>query len=1247
MKNTKFLTVFFFLSFTFLSSKATNYYSDPVSGSMSNPGTSASPWASLKSIFDVNKTFTAGDTIFLRTGNHGYAVVKGSNTNFVVITPEAGQSPTFTRIRVGNGVTAANYWKLHKLYVESEASGFPYSLIEIYAPSTHVTISNCTVKSSANTAAWTRDDWRTRCNDGISTRANLNAYHILEDNIIQNTNLGLQITSSNTIVRRNKVQYFTHDASRIMASNILFEKNQIMDLIKVMLYTENHDDLLQAYTTAGGGAGIDTLKNDTIRGNIFITTTDTTRAFRGYTQGIACFDGPLVNWSVENNIVMTDHWHGISLYGATNCRIVNNTVLDPYAKTFVDPYDNNSPNQGPAWISIDEKSSAIPSTNNYIANNLVANSVLLGSPSMATTSNNIIVGAISNYSNYFANVSDLGQLLNFDLHLKTGCSALEAGTAISGLSKDYDDIARPKGDAFDVGAYEYIYPEISASGTTGSGNYSTLKAAFDDINKGILTGSITLKVNVSTIETATALLKASGTTTDGGTSSYTSVKIYPAFSNLSIKGDIPSGSLIDLQGATHVTIDGRQYSGANPINNNKSLTIENSGNTAAIAVNLSSHAEYDVVKYCTIKGYSASALGVVNFQTPTTSGNGNSHNKICDNTITGNTSGKPYYGVISTGFSGYPSIADTISNNDFSQSFQEGVPSSALCLSGAFNNSWVISGNSIFDTSSSIVPSAASAYYPINILGGNGYTITDNYIGGQATQCGGSSLNKTNADNNIFAGIYIKTASSGAASSIQNNTIKNISWSNNGIGNWYGIWIDGGSVTDFNIGNTTGNTVGSDTGPGSINYTAATSGTGNLFGIYIGTSGATNCQNNKIGSITGSNSSTGLVYIYSLYKSGTAGATTISGNTIGSTSTANSINSTSAVASQNVFGIYCAGTSASNAISNNTIANLANSTTTGAIYGIYLSGVGTTTLNANLIHTLSMSSNLTTGLITGILLGSSVSSTCSNNIILLGGNNPATIYGFNESASAKANNLYHNTVYIDGAPTSKSLKSYCLYSAGTGSTNARNFLNNILYNNRVNAGATGNNYAIGLATYGSGTLVSNYNDLYVANATNNYVSIYNTSNKKTLANWQTTLINGGYLDLNSLNINPSFASAGGKLASNYIPSAGSLAAGATGTGITVDYGVGTRSSTVPSIGAFELGSTYNKVVRRQQPEMPTTVTFTKTGVEANFSEPSIVEIYSIRGELIERTSLVKTYSRTLLQGIYILRINGKATKFKI
>ncbi len=450
------------ISLVAFASRATNYYADPsAAGNMNNLGTATSPWANLSSIFTANKTFLAGDTIFLRNGNHGYAIIKGVNTDFVVIAPALGHNPIISRIRISNAATtSASYWKLYGLTIQSEATGTnatpSYNLVEIYPYATHITISHCTITSSLNTTGWTRNDWRNRCNNGLSTRGKLNAHYIIENNLIKNTAFALSISSSGTIVRGNTVQNFTSDGSRVVGSDILFEKNSILDLIKVMTAAENHDDLFQSFTYAAGGAGQDTLKNNIIRQNIFINTTDTTRAFRGNAQGIGCFDGVYLNWQVENNIVITDHWHGISLYGAVNCYVTNNTVIDPYLTSPIDPFDNNATNIGPTWIRIAKKTNGPPSSGNIVSNNLVANNVFFGTPSMGTGFNNIMLGAITNFSTFFVDVSNLALPGNLDLHLLAGCAAIDAGDSLYAPRLDFDGAVRPQGAGFDIGAYEYL-----------------------------------------------------------------------------------------------------------------------------------------------------------------------------------------------------------------------------------------------------------------------------------------------------------------------------------------------------------------------------------------------------------------------------------------------------------------------------------------------------------------------------------------------------------------------------------------------------------------------------------------------------------------------------------------------------------------------------------------------------------------------------------------------------------------------
>ena len=125
-------------------------------------------------------------------------------------------------------------------------------------------------------------------------------------------------------------------------------------------------------------------------------------------------------------------------------------------------------------------------------------------------------------------------------------------------------------------------------------NYPTLKTAFDAINAGSITGSITLQVTGSTTETSTAVLNASGS----GSASYTSVSVYPATTGKTITGNL-TGSLIDLNGADNITLDGR----VSATGTTASMIISNSNTgTGASTIRFVNSASNNIVRYCNIRG---------------------------------------------------------------------------------------------------------------------------------------------------------------------------------------------------------------------------------------------------------------------------------------------------------------------------------------------------------------------------------------------------------------------------------------------------------------------------------------------------------------------------------------------------------------------------------------------------------------------------------------------------------------------
>ena len=821
------------------------------------------------------------------------------------------------------------------------------------------------------------------------------------------------------------------------------------------------------------------------------------------------------------------------------------------------------------------------------------------------------------------------------------------------------------GVSWTVGGAPVILGNVEVTATQGTTGYSTIKAAFDAINAGTHTGAITIKLNGNTTESVAAVLNASGT----GSSSYTSVNMYPTVSGVTISGNLAT-PLIDLNGADNVTLNGS----LNGTNAGKSLTITNtstSGNSGTSTIRMYNGANNNTVKYCTIKGSSTDGSGGVIVLGATAASTGNT---IDNNNITNAADANRPINAI---YSGGAANTVTISNNNIYDFLSRISSSNGINLNTSTAAS-TISGNSLYETSTFNPTANRANCYPIYINSTvAGFTVSGNYIGGNAPLCSGTFTKSNTAYSNLVA-IYLNSVGTGTPSVVKGNTVNGIIWSNNNNDRaWqFGIVVNAGDVTLGASGEP--NTIGSITGTPNMTFNFESNG--NIFvPICLNGSGYITCQYNNIGGITCNNSlSTEVTRMYCIYRGNNNINAMISNNTIGSATSPVTCTSPATGDTQYMIGIMNSNSATSGltmnnntvsyldnqatsgttsyvsgilsydmaapltisgnnihdlkvansnggggrdasmrggiwvttgyqlTVTNNTVYNLinTNSTFNGYMYGIYATGGGgdgvvndcsgntvynisstgtgsgpfiygifynggnfsTNTLTRNFIYGLTSSgvnNNCWNTRYYGIFYagGTYIKITYANNIISLGGNTRSTIYGIygiGSNGYSSYSNAYFNTIYIFGSPTDGGLSSYALYSQGN---EPKVYNNNILYNARSNNGTTGNHYCI---YYGSSVATSNYNDLLATGSTG-YLGFYNNNYSTTLSNWRT--VSGG--EANSMNTNPSFASPGGTLASDYLPSATSLIA-TPGTGITTDYDGGAdRSSTYPAMGAFE------------------------------------------------------------------------------
>lgn len=777
--------------------------------------------------------------------------------------------------------------------------------------------------------------------------------------------------------------------------------------------------------------------------------------------------------------------------------------------------------------------------------------------------------------------------------------------------------------------------QVVVSGSTGAdGIYTSLTLAndaFDKINLSDQTGNtILITINANTTETGLKTLKAGN---------WKSITIYPTVTGCTIGGNV-NLPLLTLDGADNVLIDGR----LNGAGDSRDLTISNESGTVkttAATIQFTNDAQNNTVKYCNIVGSatggstSTTPSGIITFMNAVTvTGNGN--NLITNNSITSSAAGRVSCCVFGGGSVGFPNIGNTISNNIFYDHFLRAANASAITLTSN-NNAWTISGNSFYETTQFASTTGTPQYLVINILGGNGYNISDNYMGGNAAKCSGM-LTKLNSSNNIFTGISL-AGTVGATSKIQTNTITNILWENNGKATWTGIAVSGAG--DVNI---VDNTVGANTGTSAITYSGTVTAA-LVYGINITATGTISCERNSIGSITANNVSTNSVSINGIAKSASAGITVISNNLVGSLTTPMSINSTNNTLSQNVNGINNAGTGQVT-ISGNTIANISNGTTGGELQGIKISAAGINTVNGNFIHSFSLPNSISASMY-GITITPAPTtidaSTFSNNIIALDGNTMTKIHGIaalvNPNSTINGNNkLYHNTVYIGGVPTSGNLNSYAFLSTETANTLV--LKNNLFMNLRSNfdKDVSGTHYAVSYASPTGLSLTPDYNDYYVTGA-GGMLSSVNLVDINDLSTLQTTLYGG---DAHSKTINPLLKNAGGTLPTDYASSVTVTNFSGTSTSVSQDFGGLNRNATSPRIGAYEDGWSNSSIfeVKNQNVQIQTT----DTGIYINLDIDAHIELYGINGLLIDRTNASSTYYRNLDKGVYIVCINGQAIK---
>lgn len=745
----------------------------------------------------------------------------------------------------------------------------------------------------------------------------------------------------------------------------------------------------------------------------------------------------------------------------------------------------------------------------------------------------------------------------------------------------------------------------ATTGNVGPTVYANLKTAFDAINVGTHTGSITINVTGDTyVINATASLNASGS----GLASYSAILIQPnGGAARSISAGFSSGgsSTINLNGADNVTINGLNTGG-----NSLTISNTNTSNTSGTStIRLIGGATNNLITNSSILGSFTGTVatngGNIFFSTDGSTANGNDGNTISNCNIGPAGSNLPTKGIYMNGSTTTTAInnsGNTIINNNIYNFFGATVTSAGVYI-GSGNTDNNINNNRFYQTAArGQTTSAQHSAVWIATTSGNNFQITGNTIG-YAAAGGTGTYTFVGTTNSVFIPIYLSVGST-TATSVQGNTIAGIALSGSMSGTtnsapFFGIFSSQGLTT---IGDVTGNTIGSLSATGSITFTSSTTGSSHVYGIFI--DGSSNCttKNNSVGGITAVNSSTGSSNIYGLCcETASASTWTCIGNTIGGT-VSNSISSSSSSTSTEIIGIQCrqAGVIASNnivrnmrvsggstlgqsssiigievdaplrnhTVQQNSVFNLtipSGSPTSSTATGIcFSSSTGTNLIERNIVYNLSAPG--TTSKIYGIE-ASGGTATYQNNMVSLGNDASGTAITTAKAfcgiiVTGGTNNFFHNSVYVGGSNLSGANGTYAFRD---NTASIRTISNNIFMNSRSNSGSGASaSYAISVSSTTGLTINRN---IYFVNGTGGVLGIIASIARTTLASMQTATGQ----DANSYFSNPQFINPTGVTPDLHLSTTVATLAEGNGstTSVTNDLDGDTRNASTPDIGADE------------------------------------------------------------------------------